>query len=133
MEWVVVLPIILLVLSIGLMCYMCFSSKGRNKIMQKMMKSNMDVLRDMYTGEMGETLNDLSKTTIKLKKDILENNYDELKEYAEMEAALEMGAIKKRATAVKEGFIGESKMFCKHCGTNIDSDSSFCKRCGKAQ
>ena len=23
--------------------------------------------------------------------------------------------------------------YCKHCGTSIDSDSTFCKKCGKEQ
>lgn len=27
----------------------------------------------------------------------------------------------------------EETMFCKHCGTPIDIDSKFCKKCGKEQ
>ena len=41
--------------------------------------------------------------------------------------------IKIKAGAVKEGFTGGDTMYCKHCGTSIDSDSRFCKSCGKAQ
>ena len=34
--------------------------------------------------------------------------------------------------AIKEGLSGK-KSYCKHCGTQIDKDSKFCKECGKEQ
>ena len=43
-----------------------------------MMKNNMEVLKDMTSGEMGETLKDLSKTALDVKKSILEENKDTL-------------------------------------------------------
>ena len=133
MEWLAIIPLIIALLLIVLIFCIGFTSRGRNKVMQGMMKSNMDALRDMTTGEMGDTLKDLSKTAIKVKKDILEENKESLKEIADIEADIETGAIKKKATAVKEGFIGNNTMFCKHCGTNIPSDSKFCMKCGKEQ
>ena len=27
----------------------------------------------------------------------------------------------------------ESDVYCKHCGASIDSDSTFCKACGRKQ
>lgn len=111
MEWLAIIPLIIALLLIVLIFCIGFTSRGRNKVMQGMMKSNMDALRDMTTGEMGDTLKDLSKTAIKVKKDILEENKESLKEIADIEAEIETGAIKKKATAVKEGFIGNNTMF----------------------
>ena len=35
------------------------------------------------------------------------------------------------ASGIKEGLNGEESMYCKYCGSVIDSDSTFCKNCGK--
>ena len=133
MEWLAIIPIILALVLMVYIIYTGFTSKGRSNVMKRMMKSNMDVLKDMTSGDMGEMLKDLSKTAIDVKKDILEENEDVLKEMAEIEADIEAVAIKKKAAAAKEGFMGNDKMFCKYCGTNIDSDSKFCKKCGREQ
>ena len=133
MEWLAIIPIVVALLLLLLIFFIGFTSKGRNNVMKNMMKSNMDMLKDMTNGEMGETLKDLSKSAISIRKDILEENKDELKELAEIEADIESGAIKRKAAAAKEGFIGNDKKFCKNCGINIDSDSKFCMKCGKEQ
>ena len=41
--------------------------------------------------------------------------------------------VKITAKALKEGFTEEDSIHCKHCGEVIDSDSKFCKKCGKEQ
>ena len=133
MEWLAIIPLVVAGILLVSILYMVFTTRGRSKTMQGMMKSNMDVLKDMANGEMGETFKELSKTAINIKKDILEENQDTLKEIAETEANIEVGAIKKKAAAVKEGFTSNSEMFCKHCGVSIDSDSKYCNRCGKEQ
>jgi hypothetical protein len=133
MEWLAIIPIVVIVLFLLLIFFIGFTSKGRNSVMKNMMKSNINMLKDMTNGEIGETLKDLSKTTINFRKDILEENKDELKEVAELEADIESGAIKIKAAAAKEGFIGNDKKFCKYCGSCIDSDSKFCMKCGKEQ
>ncbi|MBR6613715.1 MAG: zinc ribbon domain-containing protein [Clostridia bacterium] len=132
-EYLAFLPLVIALIGMGVILYFTVSSRGRNSIMKNMMKSNMDVLKDMTTGDMGERLKDLSKTAINVKKEILTENQDVLKEMAEMEAEIEKGAIRTKAQAVKEGFGTTATMYCKHCGTSIDSDSRFCKKCGKAQ
>lgn len=133
MEYLKIIPLVLALLVMILILCIAFSAKGRNKMMQNMMKSNMDTLKDMTAGEMGETLKDLSKTAINIRKNILEENKDLLKEVVEMEADIESRAIKKKAAAAKDGFIGNDTIFCKYCGANIDSDSKFCMNCGKEQ
>lgn len=35
--------------------------------------------------------------------------------------------------AIKKGITEDEDIFCKHCGAKIDSDSKFCKSCGKEQ
>lgn len=61
---------------------------------------------------------------------------DESKEYIksicdDMSYATKDG-IKTTSRAIKEGFTEET-IYCKYCGSEIDSDSIFCKRCGKEQ
>lgn len=105
-------------------------------ITTKMMKNNMNAMKkmteEMSSGNMSDTLKELNKNAIKIKKDIMEENYDDLKELEEMEADIESAGIKKKARAAKEGFSG-GQIHCKHCGKKIDSDSKFCKFCGLDQ
>lgn len=133
MEILSFVPLAIALILMGCIFYIGFTPKGRSKVMKRMMKSQMDIMKNMTSGEMGETFKDLSKAAINVKKDILEGNEDSLKEMAQMEANIETVAIKKKAAAAKEGFLGNNTMFCKHCGKNIDSDSKFCKKCGKEQ
>ncbi len=132
-EYLAFIPLVIAIIGIGLILYFTISSRGRSNVMKNMMKSNMEILKDMTEGDMGERLKDLSKTAINVKKSILEENADALKEVAEMEAEIEKGAIRTKAQTVKEGFAASGTMYCKHCGVSIDSDSRFCKKCGKAQ
>lgn len=131
----ILITIILFVIVFLVVVFIGITPKGRKGVMNSMMKSNLDVLKDMHTGEMSETLKDLSKTAINIKKDILTENEEVLKEVAEMEANIEKSAIRIKAEAVKEGFSsgGVKTIYCKHCGAKIDNDSKFCKECGKAQ
>lgn len=128
----VILPILAI---IGVLLIWVFLFKGifNGKTHSKMMEKQMDLMKDMTTGDMGERLKKLSSTAINIRKSVLEENVDALKEMAEMEANIQKGAIKTKAQAVKEGFMGENTIFCKHCGAMIDSDSKFCKKCGKEQ
>lgn len=66
----------------------------------------------------------VSSATLKSKESI--------KQASEALADATSGAVKKTAKAAKEGF-AEDTMFCKHCGSKIDSDSKYCKHCGKMQ
>lgn len=122
-----IIPTIGCLILFGLAIRAAFSSKTKNK----MMKNQMGMMKDMTTGDMGETLKDLSSVAINIRKNILEENEDTLKEIKTMEADIEKGAITTKAAAVKEGFTKGKTMFCKHCGASIDADSKFCKECGK--
>ena len=75
---------------------------------------------------------EITKAQAKTSKYVLNENKESLKDIASMHADIQSEAIKKNAKAVKEGF-QEDKIFCKHCGASIDSDSKFCSKCGKEQ
>mgnify|MGYP003311132935 CR=1 FL=1 len=40
-------------------------------------------------------------------------------------------AAKEIAKGIKEGLSDDEKVYCKHCGAQIDADSNFCNKCGK--
>lgn len=110
---------------------MIFSPKLRSKFvghqlkMQKqMLDDNKDVIKDI--NELGGSIG------IKAKKNIIDNNADDIEHIATKSAKLNKDAIKTTAAAIKEGF-SDNKIFCKHCGESIDEDSTFCKICGKKQ
>ena len=52
---------------------------------------------------------------------------------ASKEANIEGVKIKSAAKAIKEGLTENNTIYCKHCGSLIDSDSKYCKVCGKEQ
>lgn len=84
---------------------MIFSPKARGKMMSKQIKAGRYAV-----DESKEDLKTISDTMANATKD----------------------GIKTTANAIKEGFT-QSKIFCKHCGNEIDDDSKFCKKCGKEQ
>ena len=74
----------------------------------------------------------IQKATIKTHKHILEETKEDLKDIAGTQAEVSKDAVKTVASAVKDG-LEDEKMFCKHCGKEIDKDSKFCQHCGKEQ
>lgn len=74
----------------------------------------------------------IQKTMIKTQKHIVSENKEDLKDIANVSADISKDAVKTTAGAVKEGLTME-KMFCKHCGKEIDKDSKYCQYCGKEQ
>lgn len=42
-------------------------------------------------------------------------------------------SIEKSSRAIRKGIMEEECIYCKHCGSKIDRDSKFCKKCGKEQ
>ena len=75
---------------------------------------------------------EITKMTAKSAKYIQGQNKQDLTDIVSTNAEIISGAVQKTAEAVKQGF-AEEKMFCKHCGAQIDADSTFCNKCGKEQ
>lgn len=73
----------------------------------------------------------IEKMAIQSKKYIQDSNKENLKDIANLSADISSEAITKVGKSIKEGI--KDKVFCKHCGAEIDSDSKFCKKCGKEQ
>jgi len=103
------------------------SPKFRGKMMSRQIKATKHMVD--YSKE---DLEDLSSTAINIKKNILDENEDVLREMSDKEANIKKGYVKTMANAIKEG-LEEDTIYCKHCGSMIDSDSKFCKKCGKEQ
>ena len=74
---------------------------------------------------------EIAKMRAKSIRYIQQQNKEDLTEIANTSADISSEAITKTAKAVKKGL--KDTMFCKHCGAQIDSDSTFCKSCGKEQ
>ena len=63
------------------------------------------------------------------KKNYIDKNSDILKDLSSKQADIESISLEKKASAIRNGLKGS--IYCKHCGENIDNDSSYCKYCGK--
>ncbi|MBO5328444.1 MAG: zinc ribbon domain-containing protein [Clostridia bacterium] len=74
---------------------------------------------------------EITKLATQSSKNIQQENKEDLKGIATNTADIVSDAITKTTTAIKKGL--DDKIFCKHCGEKIDSDSKFCNKCGKMQ
>ena len=111
---------------------MIFSPKLRSKFMghqlkmqKRMLEDNKDVIQDLgkLTGEIG----------VKTTKGIMDENEDDLRHISSKGADIASDGITKTVRAIKKGMSDAGDVYCKHCGESIDSDSTFCKACGKKQ
>ena len=102
------------------------------KLRGKLMSKQIDAANYMIK-ESKNSLSDLAGTAMDIKKNILTENEDVLKEMYTKEAEIEKEGLKIKTSAIKEGLSGTKNVYCKHCGALIDSDSRFCKSCGKKQ
>lgn len=68
---------------------------------------------------------------IKAMKYAIDESENDLKTINDKTASSSADAITTKARAFKKGF--KNEVYCKHCGYLIDSDSIFCKKCGKKQ
>ena len=102
------------------------------KLRGKLMSKQIDAANYMIK-ESKNSLSDLAGTALDIKKNILNENEDTLKEMYTKEAEIAKEGLKIKTSAIKEGLSGTKNIYCKHCGALIDSDSRFCKSCGKKQ
>ena len=70
---------------------------------------------------------------VKAMKYMVDESKDDLKSISTDVANATKEGIKTTTSAIKEGLTERQNSFCKYCGSNIDSDSKFCKKCGKEQ
>ena len=95
------------------------------KMQKRMLEDNKEVIQDLgkLTGEIG----------VKTTKGIMDENEDDLRHISSKGADIASDGITKTVRAIKKGMSDAGDVYCKHCGESIDSDSSFCKACGKKQ
>ena len=68
---------------------------------------------------------------VKTIRQFQDESKDDLKAIADNSADIYGESITKAVKAVKKGV--NDYVFCKHCGSEIDADSTYCKKCGKQQ
>lgn len=73
----------------------------------------------------------IAKLNAKGERYIQQETKDELKDIADTKVDIHSEAITNSIKAVKKGL--KDTKYCKHCGAEIDADSTFCKECGKKQ
>ncbi len=75
----------------------------------------------------------IQRGMIKINKQIIEENKEDLKDISSTTGEIASEGVKKVAKSAMEGVNDADKIYCKHCGQLIDSDSKFCSFCGKEQ
>lgn len=110
---------------------MIISPKLRGKMMSRQIKATKYML-DESKNDLTDIATTSSDIFIQAQKEILNNNEEDLKNMQTKKANINKESIEITANALKNGF-SFSKIYCKYCGTSIDNDSKFCKKCGKEQ
>lgn len=105
-----------------------FAPKLRKRILGEQLKS----MRSMFEDNKSD-LTKLGSMGIEIKKQLLEENEESLTDIAHKEAKIRSVGIKSAAKSFKEGLKETDAIYCKYCGSEIDSGSIFCKKCGKEQ
>ena len=75
---------------------------------------------------------EISKMMTKSARYIQQQNKDDLKDIVDTTADIASEGITKTTHAIKKG-LSANKIYCKHCGAQIDADSKFCNQCGEKQ
>ena len=109
---------------------MMFGTKLKGKMLSNQFKS-LNIATGMSKEEIENMITNLEGASIKAHKNVVSEHEEDLKDIADTTARASKGAVETTARAIKKGFAEEEKVYCKYCGSLIDSDSKFCKSCGK--
>ncbi|MBR5795123.1 MAG: hypothetical protein IKY26_03180 [Erysipelotrichaceae bacterium] len=122
-----------------------FTGRTQKRMMNHAMKT-MKTMTDGLTdgnGGMSNNLKDMVTNLTEMQKDLYEEHGESFKDLARMQGEVEAEKTRAKAQAVKDVFGSDTKvdpsMFagttkkitCKNCGSLVDSDSMYCKICGK--
>lgn len=127
----VIVPLFILTIFV-LAIAMAVSPKLRGKLMSRQIKATkymFDESKDDLT-DIGTTVGNVAANTY---KNIIDANEDNLRETFTKQANMSKDAIETTVRAIKDGITKDASIYCKHCGKPIDTDSEFCKFCGKKQ
>ena len=148
-------PVIIILVGIAIFVFavfMMFSPALRGRMLARQIKSvryATDIAKDdiRKTGEnmagaaidtignildeKGDRLQDIASQTLGRQTQAILDNSDKLEELTDLTSSAVAKTVAKAASAFKGGSAGD--VYCKYCGTPIDGDSVFCKKCGKKQ
>lgn len=110
---------------------MIFSPKLRSKFMGHQIKS-MKYMLDDNKNNLSDMMSSASDVAITARERIMDEHEDTIRDLNTRDARTKKDSIEITARAIRDGLMGE-KQYCKHCGQLIDTDSKFCKVCGKQQ
>ena len=108
-----------------------FSPRVQGKMMSKQIKSVKHMM-DYSKDDLKELMKTTAKTGTIAEKEILDENEDIMSSNERRKANIKKEGIEVTARAIKDG-LTSNKIYCRYCGTSIESDSRFCKNCGKEQ
>ncbi len=132
MNPIIIIFIIILAIMFMTPIIFIFSTKTRNKVVSNMIKGQKELLKSSKD-DMKDILTELGSISAEAQKNIIDKNEETLKYNANKSADINKSAVETTARAFKKGFTEDEDIFCKHCGNKIDTDSKFCKKCGKEQ
>ncbi len=127
-ELLIIIIVFVVVIALMSAFIFYFGPKFQKRVMNEQFKNMRSLLEENKTD-----FSKLGSMGIGLKKQILDENEEALTDIANKEAKIRSVGIKSAAKSFKEGLRENDSIYCKYCGSEIDSDSKFCKNCGKEQ
>jgi len=108
---------------------MLLSPKLRGRMLSRQIKS-LKHMADFSKEDLENISTTMGEIAINTKKNIIDNNEDKLRNITEKTSDLTSIMVEKTVRSIKDGLTDKGN-YCKYCGKMIDSDSKFCKNCGK--
>lgn len=108
------------------------SPKLRGKLMSHQIKS-IKHMTNYSKEDIEEISTNMQNMAINIKKQVLDENEELLKNISSREAQIENEGLKVKLNTIKEELLTDRNIYCKHCGQSISNDSKYCKYCGKKQ
>ena len=123
---------LILCLFLGIISFIPSIQKTSIKTEKYIMETSKEDLKDLLSTTMGIGIGATS--------DAIDENEDDFRNVVDKGSDIASGGLFKTARTIgrgiKQGFgdaKGQKDVYCKYCGASIDSDSVFCKQCGRKQ
>ena len=75
----------------------------------------------------------LMSRQIKATRYMMDESKDDIESISSNMADATKDGIETTTRAIRKGLTENGGIYCKYCGSKIDKDSIFCKKCGKEQ
>ena len=98
-------------------------SKGSIKLTKYILSANKDDLAE------------ISKQGVDINKKVITDKQQDLRDIANVSAEIQEDAIKRTASALREGWedgASDGKKFCTNCGKSVNKNANFCSNCGSS-